>query len=69
MVCLALCLALLHGCATTPMPATVDSAPVDLARFMGRWHVIAHVPYFGESGHVASSDDYTLQDDGDIHVR
>jgi apolipoprotein D and lipocalin family protein len=43
--------------------------PIDLKRFMGRWYVIAHVPYFAERGHVASSDEYTLKDDGKIAVR
>lgn len=65
--CLAACLGL-SACATIPMPASVADTPIDLPRFMGRWHVIAHVPYFGEAGHVASSDTYTLQDDGDIRV-
>ncbi|GAA4855195.1 lipocalin family protein [Luteimonas vadosa] len=65
---LLLCLGLLGACATTAMPASVDETPVDLTRFMGRWHVIAHVPYFGEAGHVASSDTYTLQEDGGIEV-
>ena len=36
---------------------------------MGPWHVIAHVPYFGERGHVASRDEYTLRTDGRIGVR
>lgn len=68
-ICLALCAAALPACATLdPLPAAVDQAPVDLPRFMGRWHVIAHVPYFAESGHVAGSNTYTLQDDGDIAV-
>lgn len=48
-----------------PAPA---SASIDLARFMGRWHVIARVPYFAERGHVASRDEYTLRPDGRIGV-
>ncbi|MBO9829347.1 lipocalin family protein [Xanthomonas sp. A2111] len=43
--------------------------PIDLQRFMGRWYVIAHIPYFAERGHVASSDEYTLKEDGKIAVR
>lgn len=67
---MALCLGLLGACATAdPLPESIAATPVDLPRFMGRWHVIAHVPYFAERGHVASSDTYTLQDDGDIAVR
>ncbi len=62
-------LALLAACATTPTPANIANAPpIDLQRFMGRWHVIARVPYFAERGHVASVDAYTLQPDGDIRV-
>ena len=46
-----------------------DHAPaIDLPRFMGPWHVIAHVPYIGERGHVASRDEYTLRADGKIAV-
>lgn len=58
---------LLAACSSTPM--TTTAPPVDLPRFMGAWHVIAHVPYFGERGHVASRDEYTLRQDGRIGVR
>ena len=58
---------LLSACASTPMNA--NATPVDLPRFMGAWHVIAHVPYFGERGHVATRDEYTLRGDGRIGVR
>lgn len=68
-LCLVVVALAIAACATTPMPERDDAAPADLRRFMGRWHVIAHVPYFGERGHVASSFSYTLQDDGDIAVR
>ena len=46
-----------------------EQPPMDLSRFMGSWHVLAHVPYFGERGHVASRDEYALRDNGDISVR
>lgn len=46
--------------------ATADAFALN--RFMGAWHVIAHVPYFGERGHVASRDEYTLRADGRIAV-
>lgn len=55
------------GCRSRGEPKP-DLPPVDLQRFMGTWHVIAHVPYFAERGHVESSDTYTLQDDGEISV-
>ncbi len=57
---------LVAACASTPM--NTNATPVDLPRFMGAWHVIAHVPYFGERGHVASRDEYTLREDGRIGV-
>lgn len=59
---------LLAACATPRMPPSVASTPIDLPRFMGRWYVIAYVPYFGERGHVASSDTYALQPNGGIDV-
>ena len=63
-------LAVLAACSSAPMSATTANAqPIDLQRFMGRWHVIAHVPYFAERGHVASVDEYTLRPDGRIGVR
>jgi apolipoprotein D and lipocalin family protein len=59
---------LLAACASTPM-TTRNAEPIELERFMGAWHVIAHVPYFGERGHVASRDEYTLRGEGRIGVR
>ena len=56
------------SCTAQPMTST-HAATVDLPRFMGAWHVVAHVPYFGERGHVASRDEYTLRADGKIGVR
>jgi apolipoprotein D and lipocalin family protein len=64
---LMLCGFLLAACATRPLPA--EALPVDLQRFMGQWHVISHVPYFGERGHVASIDEFTLRADGEIGIR
>ena len=61
-----LMLFLLAACSSAPM--NTNAKPVDLPRFMGAWHVIAHVPYFGERGHVASRDEYTLREDGRIGV-
>lgn len=48
-----------------PVPLT-SSAVVDLERYMGRWWVIAHIPYFAEKGKVATADVYALKPDGDI---
>lgn len=55
------------ACVSQPM-SPANSSPIDLPSFMGAWHVIAHVPYFGERGHVASRDEYTLRPDGRIGV-
>lgn len=57
------------ACSSQPMPTAPPAADaIALDRFMGAWHVIAHVPYFGERGHVASRDEYTLRADGKIDV-
>lgn len=61
-------LALLGACAA-PNPkadAPLALAAVDLPRYMGRWYVIANVPYFGEKDYVASRVEWTLRQDGKI---
>jgi len=57
-------LTLLFGCSsmTTSSPRTVQS--LDLDRYMGRWYVIAHTPYFLERGKVATYDTYARRPDG-----
>lgn len=67
-----LALAVLLALAACAGPAARERAPlgaapaVDLPRFMGTWHVIAHVPYFFEKGKVATRDEYRLRPDGRI---
>lgn len=39
---------------------------VDLDRFMGRWYVIANIPYFAERGFVGGYVEYTRRPAGDI---
>jgi apolipoprotein D and lipocalin family protein len=39
---------------------------VDIPRFMGRWWVIANIPYFAERNKVATADEYELLKDGRI---
>jgi len=56
----------LGACASAPPPA--DAPPVSLPSVMGTWHVIAHVPYFTERGHVWAHDDYVLLPDGRVEV-
>jgi len=41
---------------------------VDLQRYMGRWNVISHTPNFFEKYKVGTSDNYTMDPDGTIHV-
>ena len=48
------------------MPPLTSTADVDLERYMGRWWVIANVPYFAEKGKVATADIYALREDGRI---
>ena len=70
----ACCAAVLLGaCAGSPPNADPRAAvplalapSVDLPRFMGRWYVIANIPYFAERGYVGSYVDYSLRADGDI---
>jgi len=51
------------GCSTVTAPTrTVDH--VDLERYLGRWYVIANIPYFLEKGKVASYDTYAKRPDG-----
>jgi apolipoprotein D and lipocalin family protein len=62
-----LALLVLSGCAMMrggPPLETVDR--VDLERYMGEWHVIANIPYFGERGNVAGRAIYRMRDDGRI---
>ena len=49
--------------APTRSPPPIE---VDLSRFMGTWHVIAHVPYWLEEGKLAARDVYRLREDGKI---
>jgi len=46
----------------TSPPRTVNH--VDLDRYMGRWYVIANIPYLLEKGKVASFDSYARRPDG-----
>jgi len=44
----------------------LHTVPVDLPRYMGRWYVIANIPYLAERGFVASRAEWTLRPDGRI---
>ena len=41
-------------------------ATVDLPQYMGRWYIIANIPYFGEKDYVGSQAEWRLRDDGKI---
>jgi apolipoprotein D and lipocalin family protein len=44
----------------------LQSVPVDLPRYMGRWYVIANIPYFAERDFVGTNVKWTLREDGKI---
>jgi len=66
---------LLGGCATVPdddLPdfddeeeAPLKAVPyVDMDRYMGRWYMIANIPYFAEAGNVAVYVEYSKRSEG-----
>ncbi len=78
MSCLAalvLMTALVTACSSKPPPnpnpraavPLVLAPEVDLQRYVGRWFVIANIPYSAERGYVGSYDEYQLlPDDGGV---
>ena len=44
----------------------LSTVPVDLPRYMGRWYIIANIPYFAERDMVASRAEWVLRPDGKI---
>jgi apolipoprotein D and lipocalin family protein len=56
----------LAGCQSLPQPALASAGPVDLARFMGDWYVIAGIPTFIEEGAHNAVESYRLDPDGTI---
>ncbi len=57
---------LLSGCQAANHAPIVPAAPVDLARFMGDWYVIASIPTFIETGAHNAVESYRLDADGSI---
>lgn len=57
----------LTGCASSD-PELVLAPQVDLARYAGRWYVIANIPYFAESGNVAATFDLSFEGDQLVDV-
>jgi apolipoprotein D and lipocalin family protein len=59
-------LGLLTGCATGSRAPIATVPQVDLPRYMGDWHVIAHIPTFIERKAYHAVESYTLAPDGTI---
>ncbi len=63
---------LLASCAMSPpnpnprADVPLKLANVDLPRYMGRWYIVANIPYFLEKDLVGSNTTYTLRDDGKV---
>ncbi len=61
------------GCASTsgiqPRGLSSTERPLDLARFMGDWFVIAHIPTALEAEAYDAVETYALREDGRIDVR
>lgn len=59
----------LPGCmGKNAYPPLEVAGRVDLTRYIGRWHEIARYPHSFEDGCSSVTADYTLQEDGSIHV-
>ncbi|MGC9270435.1 lipocalin family protein [Acidiphilium sp.] len=62
--------AALAGCtldtSSYPFPP-LHHATLDLDRFMGRYYIIGHIPYFAEANYVGSYAVYTRRADGTIN--
>ncbi|BCM25142.1 lipocalin family protein [Methyloradius palustris] len=63
---IALCAALLSGCATTKLPDIKPVPNVELSRFMGSWYVIGVIPTYIEKEAYNSVESYKLDADGTI---
>lgn len=63
---------LLSACSSPPPNSNprakepLQTVAVDLPRYMGRWYVIAHIPYFAERGYVGTYAEWQLRSDGKI---
>lgn len=73
LVLTALSLGLLAACSTPPpnpnpkAKEPLHTVAVDLPRYMGRWYIIANIPYFGERNFVGSYAQWELRPDGKIN--
>lgn len=64
--CGALVLGAFAGCSSPALPPLRTVGHVDMDRYLGRWYVIANIPYFLENGKVASYDTYAKRPDGKL---
>jgi apolipoprotein D and lipocalin family protein len=63
---LALTLAACSSAPTRESGSRQAAAQVDRERFMGRWYILANVPYFAERDKVASYVEYVPRADGKV---
>ncbi|MEW5741326.1 MAG: lipocalin family protein [Myxococcota bacterium] len=61
-------LALAAALALAQAPATPETAPLDLERYLGTWYEIARFDSFFQRGCWASSANYSKRDDGELRV-
>lgn len=57
------------GAPAARMPTIPTAGEVDLARFMGDWYVIAHVPTWPERAAFNAVESYSLREDGRVATR
>eukprot|EP00931_Biecheleriopsis_adriatica_P106449 TRINITY_DN80909_c0_g1_i1.p1 TRINITY_DN80909_c0_g1~~TRINITY_DN80909_c0_g1_i1.p1 ORF type:complete len:509 (-),score=121.74 TRINITY_DN80909_c0_g1_i1:65-1591(-) len=48
----------------TSAPLTALNRPIDLAKFMGKWYVVANIPTFFDRGTTNNVENYTLDEAG-----
>jgi apolipoprotein D and lipocalin family protein len=62
----------LGGCISAPenpnpkASTPIATIPLDLPRYMGKWYIVANIPYFGERGFVGTHSVWELREDGRI---
>ncbi len=65
LLCVSGC-ALEHQDTRLAADTAIETVPVDLSRYMGRWYVIANIAYLNERNYVGSYEEWTLLPDGKI---
>jgi len=49
-------------------PLTAMETAMDLQKFMGKWYVLANIPTIFDKGTTQNVEEYTLDEDGLVHV-